>query len=65
MPSFLSLEACDLIKRLLKRHVETRLGAGPEDACEIKQHPFFRSFNWDLVYARQVVIFGQKISLYD
>ncbi|KAK6101419.1 Uncharacterized protein BM_BM6597 [Brugia malayi] len=54
LPSFLSMEARDLIKRLLKRHVETRLGAGPEDACEIKQHSFFRSFNWDLVYARQL-----------
>ncbi|VDK63879.1 unnamed protein product [Onchocerca ochengi] len=54
LPSFLSMEARDLIKRLLKRHVETRLGAGPEDAYEIKQHPFFRSFNWDLVYARQL-----------
>uniref|UniRef100_A0A915Q5J3 Ribosomal protein S6 kinase n=1 Tax=Setaria digitata TaxID=48799 RepID=A0A915Q5J3_9BILA len=54
LPSFLSIEARDLIKRLLKRHVETRLGAGPEDACEIKRHSFFRSFNWDLVYARQL-----------
>ncbi|EFO27922.1 AGC/RSK/P70 protein kinase [Loa loa] len=54
LPSFLSMEARDLIKRLLKRHVETRLGAGPEDACEIKQHSFFRSFNWDLVYARKL-----------
>ncbi|KAL4002734.1 Protein kinase domain family protein [Acanthocheilonema viteae] len=54
LPSFLSMEARDLIKRLLKRHVETRLGAGPEDAYEIKQHSFFRSFNWDLVYARQL-----------
>uniref|UniRef100_A0A0R3RMC5 non-specific serine/threonine protein kinase n=1 Tax=Elaeophora elaphi TaxID=1147741 RepID=A0A0R3RMC5_9BILA len=50
LPSFLSMEARDLIKRLLKRHVETRLG----DACEIKQHSFFRSFNWDVVYARQL-----------
>ncbi|KAJ1347729.1 hypothetical protein KIN20_002862 [Parelaphostrongylus tenuis] len=48
------MEARDLIKRLLKRHVETRLGAGPEDAEEIKQHPFFRHLNWDLVFARQL-----------
>lgn len=57
LPAYLSAEARDLIKRLLKRHVETRLGAGPEDALEIKRHPFFRSFNWDVVYARQVRCF--------
>uniref|UniRef100_A0A183DYD7 Non-specific serine/threonine protein kinase n=1 Tax=Gongylonema pulchrum TaxID=637853 RepID=A0A183DYD7_9BILA len=49
LPSFLSVEARDLIKKLLKRHVETRLGAGPEDANEIKQHAFFRSFNWNML----------------
>jgi p70 ribosomal S6 kinase len=54
LPPFLSPEARDLIKRLLKRHVETRLGAGPDDAQEIKDHPFFRHFNWDLVYAREL-----------
>ncbi|WKX99607.1 hypothetical protein Q1695_014468 [Nippostrongylus brasiliensis] len=51
LPAYLSAEARDLIKRLLKRHVETRLGAGPDDADEIKQHPFFRHLNWDLVFA--------------
>uniref|UniRef100_A0A0N5AB29 Ribosomal protein S6 kinase n=1 Tax=Syphacia muris TaxID=451379 RepID=A0A0N5AB29_9BILA len=54
LPAYLSSEARDLIKRLLKRHVETRLGAGPEDAEEIKRHPFFRSFDWDRVYAREM-----------
>ncbi|VDL72369.1 unnamed protein product [Nippostrongylus brasiliensis] len=53
LPAYLSAEARDLIKRLLKRHVETRLGAGPDDADEIKQHPFFRHLNWDLVFARE------------
>lgn len=28
LPAYLSPEARDLIKRLLKRHVDTRLGAG-------------------------------------
>ncbi|KAK6739809.1 hypothetical protein RB195_008356 [Necator americanus] len=54
LPAYLSVEARDLIKRLLKRHVETRLGAGPEDAEEIKQHPFFRHLNWNLVFAREL-----------
>lgn len=54
LPAYLSPEARDLIKRLLKRHVETRLGTGPEDAEEIKRHPFFRHLNWDLVFSRQL-----------
>lgn len=54
LPTYLSPEARDLIKRLLKRHVETRLGAGQGDADDIKKHPFFRKFDWDVVYARQV-----------
>lgn len=54
LPTYLSGDAKDLIKKLLKRHVETRLGAGPSDALEIKGHPFFSSFNWDRVYAREV-----------
>jgi len=33
--------------------VDTRLGAGVEDAEEIKEHPFFRALVWDSVYDRQ------------
>jgi p70 ribosomal S6 kinase len=69
LPPYLSPDARDLIKRyfvvwnrvcncchcrLLKRHVETRLGAGPDDALEIKRHSFFRALNWDVVFARRV-----------
>uniref|UniRef100_A0A914DK56 Ribosomal protein S6 kinase n=1 Tax=Acrobeloides nanus TaxID=290746 RepID=A0A914DK56_9BILA len=54
LPPYLSPEARDLIKRLLKRHVETRLGAGPDDANEIKSHPFFRHLSWEKVYRREL-----------
>lgn len=54
LPAYLSNEARDLIKKLLKRHVDTRLGAGVSDAEEIKAHPFFKQQDWDLVYARQL-----------
>uniref|UniRef100_A0A1I7SZ61 Ribosomal protein S6 kinase n=1 Tax=Caenorhabditis tropicalis TaxID=1561998 RepID=A0A1I7SZ61_9PELO len=54
LPAYLSNEARDLIKKLLKRHVDTRLGAGASDAEEIKAHPFFRQQDWNLVYARQL-----------
>ncbi|KAF8357334.1 rsks-1 [Pristionchus pacificus] len=39
LPAYLSPEARDLIKKLLKRHVETRLGAGADDANDIKAPP--------------------------
>lgn len=55
LPPYLSPEARDLIKRLLKRHVETRLGY-QDDANEIKAHPFFRQLNWDKVYQREVCL---------
>lgn len=54
LPAYLSPEARDLIKKLLKRHVETRLGAGADDANDIKAHPFFRHLDWDQVYAREI-----------
>uniref|UniRef100_A0A1I8BI82 Non-specific serine/threonine protein kinase n=1 Tax=Meloidogyne hapla TaxID=6305 RepID=A0A1I8BI82_MELHA len=56
LPPYLSTEAKDLIKRLLKRHVDTRLGAGPTDSEEIKQHVFFRHHisNWAKVYKREL-----------
>ena len=37
-------ETDDLIKRLLDRNPETRLGA--KDISEIKEHPFFRGIDW-------------------
>lgn len=54
LPAYLSNEARDLIKKLLKRHVDTRLGAGTSDAEEIKAHPFFQKTDWELVYARKL-----------
>lgn len=55
LPPYLSVEARDLIKRLLKRHMETRLGAGPGDADELKEHLFFRHIDWKKVYSREVI----------
>jgi hypothetical protein len=30
----------------MQRNPKTRLGSGPEDAEEIKRHPFFSKINW-------------------
>ncbi|VDD81032.1 unnamed protein product [Mesocestoides corti] len=51
---YLTREAKDLLKGLLKKSVSERLGSGPTDAEEIKRHPFFQAVNWDQVYARQL-----------
>jgi p70 ribosomal S6 kinase len=53
LPAYLTVEARDFIKQLLKRHVDARLGAGTSDADEIKAHAFFKHLNWDKVYARE------------
>ncbi|KAK8562177.1 hypothetical protein V6N13_148712 [Hibiscus sabdariffa] len=43
-----SLQARDLIKRLLVKEPENRLGT-EKGAAEIKQHPFFEGLNWALI----------------
>ena len=61
----------DLIVQLLNRNPRKRLGAGPSDSEEIKNHPFFKSINWDHASKRKLKppkphirpIYEQKISL--
>lgn len=33
---------------------ENRLGAGPRDAEEIKEHEFFKEVNWDRLLKREI-----------
>uniref|UniRef100_A0A673M091 Ribosomal protein S6 kinase n=1 Tax=Sinocyclocheilus rhinocerous TaxID=307959 RepID=A0A673M091_9TELE len=54
LPPYLTQEARDLLKRLLKRNASSRLGAGPGDATEVQTHPFFRHVNWEDLLARKV-----------
>jgi len=46
VPNDMSSETLDLIVALLNRNPNKRLGPGPGDAEEIKQHHFFKSINW-------------------
>ncbi|KAI1293815.1 Ribosomal protein S6 kinase beta-1 [Halotydeus destructor] len=46
LPPYISPDAKDLLRKLLKRQAPQRLGAGPGDAEPIKRHPFFRHINW-------------------
>uniref|UniRef100_A0A674D2C0 Ribosomal protein S6 kinase n=1 Tax=Salmo trutta TaxID=8032 RepID=A0A674D2C0_SALTR len=54
LPPYLTQEARDLLKRLLKRNASSRLGAGAGDATEVQAHPFFRHINWEELLARKV-----------
>ncbi|EAR83752.4 Serine/Threonine kinase domain protein (macronuclear) [Tetrahymena thermophila SB210] len=54
LPSYLSQEAKSLLTALLERNPEMRLGCGRNDANEIKNHPFFKSIDWDMVYERKI-----------
>nr|XP_033771125.1 serine/threonine-protein kinase N2 isoform X1 [Geotrypetes seraphini]XP_033771126.1 serine/threonine-protein kinase N2 isoform X1 [Geotrypetes seraphini] len=53
-PRFLSTEAISIMRRLLRRNPERRLGASEKDAEEVKRHPFFRQIDWDALLAKKV-----------
>ncbi|MPC08502.1 ribosomal protein S6 kinase alpha-5-like isoform X1 [Portunus trituberculatus] len=54
LPNDLSPEVRDLISRLLVKDPRQRLGGGPQDALEIKQHVFFKKLNWDDLAQKKV-----------
>ncbi len=45
--SHITSRAQNLLKGLLQKDKEARLGSGIGDDKDIKTHPFFRSINWD------------------
>lgn len=53
LPAYLTADARDLIRRLMKRQVSQRLGSGPADGSEIRSHPFFKNVNWKDVLERR------------
>ncbi|RXN10089.1 serine threonine- kinase N2 isoform X1 [Labeo rohita] len=53
-PRFLSTEAISIMRRLLRRNPERRLGAGERDAEEVKKHPFFRNMDWAGLLAKKI-----------
>ncbi|XP_045144493.1 serine/threonine-protein kinase N3 [Echinops telfairi] len=53
-PRFLSVQALELIQKLLQKCPERRLGAGQQDAAEIQTQPFFRAIHWQALLARTV-----------
>ncbi|XP_050818074.1 serine/threonine-protein kinase N2 isoform X4 [Gopherus flavomarginatus] len=53
-PRFLSTEAISIMRRLLRRNPERRLGAGEKDAEDVKKHHFFRVIDWNALLAKKV-----------
>lgn len=52
LPNYLSQSAKDLLRKLLNRDPNRRLGA-LLDAEEIKRHPFFKKVDWGMVARRE------------
>ncbi|XP_027171720.1 serine/threonine-protein kinase AtPK2/AtPK19-like [Coffea eugenioides] len=54
LPPFLSRDAHSLLKGLLQKDANKRLGNGPTGSEEIKGHKWFRSINWKKLEAREI-----------
>eukprot|EP00794_Sanderia_malayensis_P019939 gene19939-21892_t len=54
MPASLSSSARHVIRRLLDKDSNKRLGGGDRGFNEIKVHPFFQSMDWDLVAKKKL-----------
>ncbi|PRD34453.1 UNVERIFIED_CONTAM: Serine/threonine-protein kinase N2 [Trichonephila clavipes] len=53
-PTFLSLESIAIMRRLLRKNPERRLGASERDAEDVKKQAFFRNIHWDDLLMRKV-----------
>lgn len=53
-PRFLSLEAIAIMRRLLRKNPERRLGSSERDAEDVKKQAFFRNIAWDELLLRRV-----------
>lgn len=51
---FLTPDAKHIIKKLLERKVEKRLGCGEKGGEEIKAHPFFSKVDWTACFERRL-----------
>lgn len=54
LPPYLTPDARDLIRKLLKRQVTQRLGSSSEDGDAIKRHNFFKHITWSDVLCRKL-----------
>ncbi|XP_019504121.1 PREDICTED: RAC-beta serine/threonine-protein kinase-like isoform X2 [Hipposideros armiger] len=54
-PRTLTPEATALLTELLKKDPKQRLGGGPSDAKEVREHRFFLSINWQDVVEKKLL----------
>ena len=54
IPDYVSKEAAELLRGLLERDPNKRLGGSIKDAQEIKEHPYFKDVDWDKVYNKEI-----------
>ena len=54
IPDYISKEASELLRRLLERDPNKRLGGSVKDAQEIKEHPYFKDVDWDKIYKKEI-----------
>ncbi|MED6278092.1 Ribosomal protein S6 kinase beta-2 [Characodon lateralis] len=54
LPPYLTIDARDLIKKLLKKNPAQRIGSGKGDAADIQKHPFFRHISWEELLNKNV-----------
>ena len=54
IPDFISTEAAQLLRALLEKNPNKRLGGSLKDAQEIKEHPYFKDVDWDKVYNKKI-----------
>lgn len=54
-PSYISATARQLLQALFQREPEQRLGGGPRDSEEVKEHPWFATMDWDRLARKELV----------
>nr|XP_032836637.1 serine/threonine-protein kinase N2-like isoform X1 [Petromyzon marinus] len=53
-PRFLSTESIAIMRRLLRKSPERRLGSSDRDADEVKRQAFFRTMDWSALLSKKV-----------
>jgi len=53
-PRFLSIDAISIMRRLLRRNPERRLGASERDAEDVKKQSLFRKLDWDMLLEKKI-----------
>jgi len=53
-PEHFSAEARSLLRGLLQRDPKKRLGSSEKDYLEIREHPFFRTIDWEMLLNKEI-----------